>query len=162
MTRMSDAITGESPQDSAFLLQLLQHTKADLTDIRRSLCQVTDVGTEVAAGFFNQGVDELRHHVWESPLTKSIKLTLELCPPSLTQLFGDDARIEKALEVERRRPYQANSYRAKTFQPRGGSKGKSWQQPKTWQKPKSRPQPRRAAGKANGPRPKKGEGQKKQ
>jgi hypothetical protein len=66
MTRISDAISGDSPQDSASLLQLLQHTKADLTDIRRSLCQVTEVGTEVAAGFFNQGVDELRHHPFSS------------------------------------------------------------------------------------------------
>jgi hypothetical protein len=164
MTRISDAVSGDSPQDSDSLLQLLHHTKQDLTDIRRSMCQVTDVGTEVAAGFFNQGVEELRHHVWESPLTKSVKSTLELCPPSLSHLFGDDARIEKALEAERRRPYQANSFRSKTFQPRGGAKGKFWPNKNQKQKSKGRPQPRRnnGPGKANGPRPKKGEGQKNQ
>jgi hypothetical protein len=161
MTRLSDAISGDSPQDAASLLQLIQHTKEDLHDIRRSMCKVANTGTEIAAGYFNQGVDELRRLVWESPLTKSVESTLKQCPPSLSLLFGDDARIKEALEAERRRPYQANSYRSKSFQPRGGGKGKTWPP----RKPKSkRGKPRRYqdAGKATGPHPKKGEGQKHQ
>jgi hypothetical protein len=162
MTRLSDAISGESPQDAASLLKLIKDTKADLTDIRRSLCEVTDVGTEVAAGFFNQGVDDLRHLVWESPLTKTVASTLKLCPPSLSLLFGDDSRIKEALEAERRRPYQAGSYRPRSFQPRGGgSKGKSWT-PKNPKSKRGKPRHNGGAGKANGPRSKKGEGQKNQ
>ena len=110
----------------------------------------------------NQGVDELRHLVWESPLSKAVKPTLELCPPTLTHLFGDDARIKEALEAERRRPYQANSYRPKSFQPRGGgSKGKSWT-PKNPKSKRGKPRRNSGAGKATGPRSKKGEGQKNQ
>jgi hypothetical protein len=123
MTRLSDAISGDSPQDAGSLLQLLRDTKEDLMDIRKGL---GDIANEIAAGSFNQGVDELRHLVWESPLSKAVRPTLELCPPSLTHLFGDDARIKEALEAERRRPYQAGSFRSKpAFQPRS-NKSKSW------------------------------------
>jgi hypothetical protein len=91
-----------------------------------------------------------------------VESTLKLCPPSLSLLFGDDARIKEALEAERRRPYQANSYRPKSFQPRGGgSKGKSWT-PWNQKSKKGKPLRYSGPGKATGPRPKKGEGQKNQ
>jgi hypothetical protein len=160
MTRLGDAVSGDSPQDAASLLQLISDTKNDLTDIRRSICEVTDIGADVAAGFFNQGVDELRHLVWESPLTKSVASTLKLCPPSLSLLFGDDSRIKEALEADRRRSYQANSYRPKSFQPR--AKNKSWTPKKPRQKKGKQGRRNGPVGKGPGPHPKKGEGQKSQ
>jgi hypothetical protein len=63
MVRLSDAISGESPQDADSLLQLLRDTKEDLSDIRKGLGEIANVGSEIAAGFFNQGVDDLRHLV---------------------------------------------------------------------------------------------------
>jgi hypothetical protein len=64
MVRLSDAISGESPQDADSLLQLLRDTKEDLSDIRKGLSEIANVGSEIAAGSFNQGVDELRHLIW--------------------------------------------------------------------------------------------------
>jgi hypothetical protein len=58
-------------------------TKEDLVDIRKGLGKVANVGSDIAAASFNQGVDNLRHLVWESPLSKVVRPTLELCPPSL-------------------------------------------------------------------------------
>jgi hypothetical protein len=55
--------------------------------------------------------------VWESTAAKQIRPTLELCKPSLTHLFGDDARVKKVLEAAKFKPYQANSYRSKVFFP---------------------------------------------
>jgi hypothetical protein len=122
MVRRSDAISGNSPQDTDSLLQLIRDTKEDLFDIRKGLGKIANVGSEITAGSFNQGVDELRHLVWESPLSKAVLPTLELCPPSLTHLFGDDARIKEALEVDRRRPYQAGSFRSKpSYNPRSNN-----------------------------------------
>jgi hypothetical protein len=104
MSRLHDAINGDSPKDVDSLLQVLKDTKEDLVDIRKGLGKIANVSSDIAAGSFNQGVDKLRHLVWESPLSKAVRSTLELCPPSLTHLFGDDARICEALEAERRRP----------------------------------------------------------
>jgi hypothetical protein len=124
MSRLNDAITGDSPQDVDSLLQVLKDSKEDLVDIRKGLGKIANIGSDISAGSFNQGVDELRHLVWESPLSKAVRPTLELCPPSLTHLFGDDARIRKALEADRRRLYQAGSFRSKpNFSPRS-NKGK--------------------------------------
>ena len=130
-------------------------------DIRRGLGDIANVGTEIAAGSFNQGVDELRHLVWESPLSKAVRPTLELCPPTLTHLFGDDARIKEALEAERRLPYQAGSYRSKPFQPRS-NKSKSWNSKKSKPAKRGKPRYNSNAGKGPGPHSKKGEGQKNQ
>jgi hypothetical protein len=113
LSRLHDAISGESPQDAESLLQVIKDSREDLLDIRKGLGKVTNVGSEIAAGFFNQGVEELRHLVWDSPLSKAVKPTLELCPPSLSHLFDDDLRIREALEADRRRPYQAGSFRSK-------------------------------------------------
>jgi hypothetical protein len=157
--RLNDALSGDSPQDTDSLLQVIRDSKEDLMDIRKGLGRFANVGSEIAAGSFNQGVEEVRRLVWESPLAKAVRPTLEQCPPSSTQLFDDDARIEKALEADRRRPYQAGSFRSKPdFQPRKS---------KSWSAGKSAPAKRRGkkfpkfAGKDTGPRPKKGEGQKK-
>jgi hypothetical protein len=163
MSRLHDAINGDSPQDVDSLLQVLKDTKEDLVDIRKGLGRIANVGSDIAAGSFNQGVDELRHLVWESPLSKAVCPTLELCPPSLTHLFGDDARIREALEADRRRPYQAGSFRSKpAFSPR--SKNKTWTKKKSKPARKSRGKSSYSgpAGKAPGPASKKGEGQKNQ
>jgi hypothetical protein len=120
------------------------------------------VGTTIAAGSFNQGIDDLRHQVWGSTAAKCVRPTLELCPPSLTHLFGDDLRVKEAMEEERRRPYQAASYRPRPYaNQRSGPK----QEPKAWPKKKKSSFKKKGhftpAGKANGPASKKGEGQNK-
>jgi hypothetical protein len=164
MSRLHDAINGDSPQDVDSLLQVLKDTKEDLVDIRKGLGKIANVGSDIAAGSFNQGMDELRHLVWESPLSKAVRPTLELCPPSLMHLFGDDARIRKALEAERRRPYQAGSFRSKpAFSPRS-NKTKMWtkKKPKPARKSRGKSSYSGPAGKANGPASKKGEGHKNQ
>jgi hypothetical protein len=102
LSRLQDAISGESPQDAVSLVQVIKDTKDDLLDIRKGLGKAANVGSEIAAGFFNQGVEELRYLVWDSPLSKAVKPTLELCPPSLSHLFDDDLRICEALEADRR------------------------------------------------------------
>jgi hypothetical protein len=150
MSRLHDAINGDSPQD---VDSLLQDTKEDLVDIRKGLGKVSNVGSNIAASSFNQGVDDLRHLVWESPFSKAVRPTLELCPPSLTHLFGDNARFCEALEAERRRLYQAGSFRSKPiFSPRS-SKTKTWQKKKSKPARKSRGKSSYSgpAGKANGP-----------
>jgi hypothetical protein len=68
MARLSDAISGDSPQDVDSLLQVIRDSKEDLIDIRKGLGKIANIGTEIAAGSYNQGVDQLRHLVWESPL----------------------------------------------------------------------------------------------
>jgi hypothetical protein len=113
LSRLQDAISGESPQDAESLVQVIKDTKDDLLDICKGLGKAANMGSEIAAGFFNQGVEELRHLVWDSPLSKAVKPTLELCPPSLSHLFDDDLRIREALEADRRRPYQAGAFRSK-------------------------------------------------
>jgi hypothetical protein len=163
MTLVGDAISGESPQDAASLLKTMRAIKDNVKDVRHALADTANVGARLAAGSFNQGIDEVRHLVWESPLARVVKPTLECCPPSSTHLFADDGRIKEALEAERRRPYQAANSRAKT--PRQ-QKWKQGGQPAAKSAPAKRGKPRggrpRSAGKGNGPRSKKGEGQKNQ
>jgi hypothetical protein len=81
--------------------------------VHHVLADMANVGAKIAAGSFNQGIDEVRRQVWESPIAKAVKPTLELCLPSSTHLFNDDARIKEALEADRRRPYQAAPYHPK-------------------------------------------------
>jgi hypothetical protein len=164
MTSINNAISGESPQDAASLLKLLVGIKGNVKDARHALAETANVGAKLAAGSFNQGIDEVRRQVWESPLAKVVKPTLECCPPSSTHLFSDDARIKEALEADRRRPYQAASYRSKTPK-RQRSKGKSWSNNnnnKSTPYKRGKPRSQRGAGKAPGPHSKKGEGQKNQ
>jgi hypothetical protein len=146
------------------LLQVLKDTKEDLVDIRKGLGKIANMGSDIAASSFNQGVDELRHLVWESLLSKAVRPTLELFPPSLTHLFGDDARICEALEAEKRRLYQAGSFRSKpNFSPRS-NKTKTWtkKKPKPARKFRGKSSYSGPAGKANSPASKKGEGHKNQ
>jgi hypothetical protein len=128
MSRLHDAISGDSPQDAESLLQVIRDTKEDLVDVRKGLGKAANVGSDIAAGFFNQGVKDLRHLVWESPLSKAVKPTLEVCPPSLTHLFNNNVRIREALEADRRRPYQAGSFRPKQSFPRSSKpqQGGQW------------------------------------
>jgi hypothetical protein len=163
MCRLHDAISGDSPQDVYSLLQVIKDTREDLIDIRKGLGKVANVGSNIAAGSFNQGVEEIRHLVWESPSAKAVRPTLELCPPSP---FGNEVHIREALEADRRRPYQAGSFRSKpSFNPRSSNSQEGWaRRKKSNKKPynSKKSSYRRPAGKANGPASKKGEGQKKQ
>jgi hypothetical protein len=125
------------------------------------------VGSGIAAGVFNQGIDDLRHLVWELSTAKPIRSTLEVCKPSLTHLFGDDeARIEKALEAAKHRPYQAAPYRSKAQSHFRSSDSQEGHDRK--RKPYKKPykggsyQKNSSSGKTNGPASKKGEGQKKE
>jgi hypothetical protein len=87
MTRLNGAISGDSMQDVESLLQVLKDTREDLLDIRKGLGGIANVGSSIAAGSFNQGIEDIRHLVWESLAAKSIRPTLELCPlPSRTCL----------------------------------------------------------------------------
>jgi hypothetical protein len=109
----SDAVKWPSPPyvgtptscPTSTLLQVLKDTHEDLTDIVKGLKGIANVGSSIAAGSFNQGIEEVRHLIWESSAAKAIRPMLELCPPSLTHLFGNDSRIKEALEAERHRPY---------------------------------------------------------
>jgi hypothetical protein len=161
--RLNGAISGNSPQDADSLLQALKDTRDDLLDIRMGLGSIANVGSSIVAGSFNQGIDDIRHLVWESSTAKSIRPTLELCPPSLTHLFGDETRIKEALEADKRRPYQAAPNRSKTYSnPRTDShEGKGWNKRRlTSYKKLKAGSHNRPAGKANGPASKKGDGQK--
>jgi hypothetical protein len=161
MTALNGAISGESPQDTASLLKLLVSIKGNVKDVRHALADTTNVGAKLAAGSFNQGIDEVRRQVWESPLAKAIRPTLECCPPSSTLLFSDDQRIKEALEADRRRPYQASSFPSRA--PKSRSKGGQQWKPKTPAKRGKQPRFQRGAGKGPSPRTsKKGEGKKNQ
>jgi hypothetical protein len=163
MKRLSHAVSKDSPQDVETLLSALRDTQEDLADIRKGLGRIANVGSRIAAGFFNQGIEDLRHLVWESTAAKPIRPTLELCQPSLIHLFGDDARIKVTLEAAKFKPYQAAPLCPKSYSdPRtsDSQEGKGWRKRTNYKK--NKPGHRsRSAGKANGPASKKGEGQKK-
>jgi hypothetical protein len=164
MKRLRGIISGDSPHDTESLLQVLKDTREDLVDIRKGLGSIANVGSSIAAGSLNQGIDNFRHLVWEFSAAKSIRPTLELCPPSLTHLFGDEARIKEALEADKRRPYQAAPFRSKTYSnPRtsDSQEGRCWRKKTTPYKKSKAGNHNRPAGKANGPASKKGEGQRK-
>jgi hypothetical protein len=111
---MKDACSGESLQDANSLLTVLRDSLEELNEVKKEISKIFNVGSRVAAGVFNQGIEDLRLLVCDSPTAMPIKLTLELCKPLLTHLFGeDDARIEKALEAEKYRPHQATPFRSK-------------------------------------------------
>jgi hypothetical protein len=48
--------------------------------VGNGLGDIADVGAAFAAGSFIQGVDELRHLVWESPLSKRCALPWSCVP----------------------------------------------------------------------------------
>jgi hypothetical protein len=163
MKRLHSAISRDSPQDVESLLSTLRDTQEDLADIRKGLGRIANVGSSIAAGSFNQGIDDLRHLVWDSSAAKAIRPMLELCQPSLTHLFGYKARIKEALEAAKYKPYQAAPYPPKSYSnpcTSDSQEGRGWRKKSPFKKnkPGSRS---RSAGKANGPASKKGEGQKK-
>jgi hypothetical protein len=134
----------------------------ELNEIKREISKVSNVGSRITAGVFNQGIEEQRLLVCDSLTAKAVKSTLELCKPSLTHLFGEDnTRIKKALEAAKFRLYQASPYRSKVpsyFRSSDSQEGR-YRKRKPYNKKlfkSSRP-----SGKANCPASKKGEGQKK-
>jgi hypothetical protein len=84
--RMLGAVSGESPQDADSLISVLRDSLADLQEIQE-VKRISNVGSGITAGVFNQGIEDLRHLVWESSSAKPIRSTLEVCKPSLTHLF---------------------------------------------------------------------------
>jgi hypothetical protein len=163
LQRMKDPCSGESPQDVDSLLSILRDSHKELGEVRKEISKISNVGSRVAAGAFNQGIEDLRHLVCESTTAKPIRSTLELCKPSLSHLFGDDARIEKALEAAKFKPYQAAPYRPKASSYSRSSdaqEGRDWKK-KAYKRPYKSSQRPRSSGKAKGPASKKGEGQKK-
>jgi hypothetical protein len=163
--RMQGAVSGESPQDADSLISVLRDSLADLQEIKKEVKRISNVGYGIAAGVFNQGIEDLRHLVWESSSAKPIRSTLEVCKPSLTHLFGDDeALIEKALDAAKHRKYQAAPYCSKApshFRSSNSQEGRDRKR-KPYKKPYQKSyQKNKSSGKANGPASKKGEGQKK-
>jgi hypothetical protein len=151
--RMKDACTGES------LLSVLR----EVNEVKKEISKISNVGSGIAAGVFNQGIEDLRHLVCDSTTAKPIRSTLECCKPSLSHLFGDDeARIEKALEAVKFRPHQAAPYRHKApsyFRSSDSQEGRD-RKKKPYKRPYKSTQKPRSSGKANGPAAKE-EGQKK-
>jgi hypothetical protein len=163
MMRIKDACTGESPQDVESLLAVLRESHEELCGIRKGISKIANMGSRIDAGSFTQGIEDLRHLVLESTAAKQIRPTLEVCKPSLTHLFGDNALIKEALEVAKFKPYQATSYRPKSSSsPRSSDaqEGKDWKK-KPYQKSNKSFNRSRSSGKGKGPTSKKGEGQKK-
>jgi hypothetical protein len=78
MKRLSLILSKDSPQDPEALLSTLRDTQEDLIDICKGLGRIAYVGSRIAAGSFNQGIDDLRHLVWESTAAKPIRPSLEL------------------------------------------------------------------------------------
>jgi hypothetical protein len=163
---MQGAVFGESSQDKDSLIAVLRDSLADLQEIKKEVKRISNMGFGIAAVVFNQGIENLRHLVWESNSAKPICSTLEVCKPSLTHLFSDDEyRIEKALEAAKHRPYQAAPYCSKAssssyYRPSGSQEGRDHKK-KPYKKPFQKKNNNRSSGKDNGPASKKGEGQKK-
>jgi hypothetical protein len=156
--RMQGAVFGASSQDKDSLIAVLRDSFADLQEIKKEVKRISNVGSGIAAGVFNQGVEDLRHLVWESPSAKPIRSTLEVCKLSLTHLFGDDEdRIEKALEAAKDRPYQAAPYCSKASLSSGSQEGHDYKK-KPYKKPyQKKDKNNRSSGKGNGPASKKGQ-----
>jgi hypothetical protein len=83
--RMEGAVSGESSRTRT-LISVLRDSLADLQEIKKEVKRISNVGFGIAAGVFNQGIEDLPHLIWESPLAKPIRSTLEVCKPSLTSL----------------------------------------------------------------------------
>jgi hypothetical protein len=62
--RMQGAVTGASSQDKDSLITVLRESLTDLQEIKKEFKRVSNVGSSIAAGVFNQGVEDLRHLVW--------------------------------------------------------------------------------------------------
>jgi hypothetical protein len=159
--KMKDACMGESPQDVDSLLVVLRDSLGELNSIKKEVSKVSLVGSKIAAGIFNQGIEEQRCLVCGSPAAKS---TLEVCKLSLTHLFGDDdARLDKVLEAAKFSRFHSAPYRPKApsyFRPSNSQEGRD-KRKKPYKKPYKSSYKPRSSGKAHGPASKKGEGQQK-
>jgi hypothetical protein len=156
--RMKDACTGESPQEVDSLLTVLRDSLGELNSVKKEISKAI---SKIAAGVFNQGIEDQIHLVCDSPAAKAVKSTLELCKPSLTHLFGDDdSRLDKALEAAKFSHFQTTPYRSKApyFCSSVYQEGQD-RKKKPYRKPSKSPYKPRSLGKANGPASKKGEGQ---
>jgi hypothetical protein len=160
---IKEACVGESPQDVDSLLGIMRDSVEELKEIKREVFKVANVGSQVTAGIFNQGIDKQRLLVCSSSAAKAVRSTLELCKPSITLLFGgDEARIKEMLEAAKHRPYQAAPYRSKVpshFRSSDSQEGRDRKKMSYSKKPYQKRN--RSSGKANGPASKRGEGQKK-
>jgi hypothetical protein len=161
---MKSVCTGESPQTVDALLGVVRESLDELKTIKKEIFKVANVGSKIAAGIFNQGIQEQRDLVCESTSAKSICSTLELCKPSLTHLFGgDESCIDKAVETAKFRPYHAPPFRPKapsSFCSSGSQEGRDYKKA-PYSKGKRSSQPSKSMGKAKGPASRRGEGQKK-
>jgi hypothetical protein len=161
---MKDACTGESPQDVDSLFAVLKDSLGELNSVKKEISKVSNVGSKIATGVFNQGIEDQRHLVCDSPAAKAVKSTLELCKPSLTHLLSDDnSRLDKALEAAKFSRFQSAPYRPKApsyFRSSDSQEGRD-RKKKPYRKPSKTPYKPRSLGKANGRAFKKGEGQQK-
>jgi hypothetical protein len=164
LIKKMDACTGESPQDVDSLLPVLRDSLGELNAVKKEITKVPNMDSKIAAGIFNQGIEEQRHLVWDSPAAKAVKSTLEVCKPSLTRLFGDDdLRLDKALEAAKFSRFQSAPYCPKApsyFRFSDSQEGRDKKR-KPYKKPYKTPYKPRSSGKAHGPASKNGEGQQK-
>jgi hypothetical protein len=162
--RMKGACVGESPQTMDAFLGIVRDSLDELKRVKKEIFQVANMGSKIAAGIFNQGIQEQRDLVCDSTSAKSVCSTLELCKPSLTHLFGrDESCIDKLVEAAKFRPYQASSFRPKAPSSHRSSGFQEGQYSKKapYSKGKKSFQPRKTTGKTKGPASRRGEGQKK-
>jgi hypothetical protein len=109
---MKDACTGESPQDADSRLSIIRDSLNELNEVKREISKVSNVGSRIAAGVFNQG----SNYSWSATPSQPMPLNrhLNFESPLSPIFFGEDnSRIEKALEAAKYRPYQAATYRSK-------------------------------------------------
>jgi hypothetical protein len=146
------------------LLAVLRDSLGELNADKKEISKVSNVGSKIAAGVFNQGIEDQRHLVCDSSAAKAVKSTLEVCKPSLTHLFGDDnSRLDKALEAAKFSRFQSAPYRPKApsyFRSSDSQEGRDKRR-KPYKKPYKSPYKPKSLGKANSPASKKGEGQQK-
>jgi hypothetical protein len=61
--RMQGAVSGAATQDRHSLVAVLKESLNDLQEIKKEFKSVSNVGSGIAAGVFNQGIENLRHQV---------------------------------------------------------------------------------------------------
>jgi hypothetical protein len=145
--RMKAACAGELPQTVDALLAIVRDSLDELKAIKKEIFKVANVRSKIAAGIFNQGIQEQRDLVCESTSAKSIRSTLELCKPSLAHLFGgDESRIDMVVEVAKFWPYQAAPYRSKAPSSFRSSDSQEGRDCKKAPYPKKSYKPRRSSG----------------
>jgi hypothetical protein len=53
MPQIKDACSGESPKDVDFLLSVLRDTHEELSEVRKGISKISNVGSRIAVGSFN-------------------------------------------------------------------------------------------------------------